>query len=118
MQGRRAPSFLLTKKNPAPAGDDDGRIRPEARHSPMYLSIASRSGADREKSRPLGGLVPERRSMEQSYDRWGGREVALLLLNTSPRSWYSLGTEDKSGGGYVVGLDVVAGMVADRRQLE
>ena len=99
MHGRSVPSFLLTKKNPAPAGDDDGRMRPEARHSPMYLSMASRLGADREKSRPLGGLVPERRLMAQSYDRWGGREVALLLLNTSPRSWYSLGTEDKSGGG-------------------
>ena len=44
--------------------------------------------------------------------------MALLLLKTSPRSWYSLGTEDRSGGGYVVGLDVDAGMVVDRRQVE
>ena len=58
MQGRSDPSFLLTKKNPAPAGDEDGRMSPEVRHSP------------------------------------------------------------KSGGGYVVGLDVDAGMVADRRQVE
>ena len=31
---------------------------------------------------------------------------------------YSLGTVDKSGGGYLVGLDVDAGMMADRRHGE
>ena len=66
MHGRSDPSFLLTKKNPAPVGDKEGRMRPVARHSPMYLSMARRSGADKEKRQPLGGLVPERRSMEQS----------------------------------------------------
>ena len=84
----------------------------------MYLSMAKRSGAEREKRWPLGGLVPERRSMAQLYDRWGGSDVAWLLLNTSPRSWYSDGTVDKPGGGYVVGLDVGAGMVADWRHME
>ena len=103
MQGRSDPSFLLTKKKPASAGDEEGRMSPEARHFPMYLSIARCSGADWEKSRPLGGLVPERRSMEQSYERWGGRDVTLLLLKTSPRSWYSLGTEDKSLGWWRIG---------------
>ena len=56
--------------------------------------------------------------MEQSYDRWGGKDVAWLLLITSPRSWYSEGTVDRSGGGYLVGLDVGAGMVADWRHVE
>ena len=32
--------------------------------------------------------------------------MALLLLKTSPRSWYSSGTVDTLGGGYMVGLDV------------
>ena len=44
--------------------------------------------------------------------------MALLLLKTSPRSWYSSGMVDKSGGGYLVGLNMDAGMVADRRHVE
>ena len=66
MHGRSYPSFLLTKKNLALAGDEEGQMSPVAKHSPMYLSMARRSGADREKRRPLGGLVPERRLMAQS----------------------------------------------------
>lgn len=31
MQGRSVLSFLSTKKNPAPAGDEDGRMMPAAR---------------------------------------------------------------------------------------
>ena len=41
-------------------------MSPVAKHSPMYLSMTRRSGAERDKRRPLGGLVPERRSMAQS----------------------------------------------------
>ena len=72
-------------------------MRPAARLSPMYFSMASHSGADREKSRPLGGLVPTRRSIAQMYARWGGSDVARLLLKTSLRSWYCGGMEDRSG---------------------
>ena len=79
MQGLRLPSFFPTKKNPAPAGDDEGRMSPAAKLSPMYLSIARRSGAEREKRRPLGGLVPARRLIMQSYTRWGGSDVSATF---------------------------------------
>ena len=72
-------------------------MRPAARLSPMYLFIASRSGAEREKRQPLGGLVPARRSIAQSYARWGGSDVVRLLLKTSPSSRYCENTEDRSG---------------------
>lgn len=51
-----------------------------------------------EKRRPLGGEVPGRRSTAQSYDRGRGRDVALVLQKTSPRSWYLAGTVERSGG--------------------
>ena len=35
MQGHSEPSVLPTKKNPAPAGDDDGRINPAFREAEM-----------------------------------------------------------------------------------
>lgn len=38
------------------------------------------------------------RSIEQSGERWGGRERACRSLNTSPRSWYSSGAADSTGG--------------------
>ena len=47
IQGRRVESFFLTKKKTAPRGDDEGRMRPEAKESWMYVSIASFSGRDR-----------------------------------------------------------------------
>ncbi len=74
MQGRREPS-LFTKKNPAPAGEEEGRMRSAFKDSLIYLSMASLSGPDREYKRPLGGEVPGRRSMAQSYGRWGGKDV-------------------------------------------
>lgn len=66
MQGRRVLSLLSTKKNPAPAGEEDGRMMPAASELLMYSSMALVSGADREKSLPLGGDEPGRRSMAQS----------------------------------------------------
>ena len=35
--------------------------------------------------------------MAQSYGRCGGREVALDLLKTPLKSWYSAGTPTRSG---------------------
>ncbi len=96
MQGRREPSFFFTKKNPAPAGEEEGRMRPAFKDSLIYLSMASLSGPDREYKRPLGGEVPGRRSMAQSYGRWGGKDVARDLLKTRQRSWYSAGTPERS----------------------
>ena len=71
---------------------------------------------EREKRRPLGGLVPGSRLISQSYDRWGGREVARFLLNTSPKSWYSTGTDDRSGGVTVLSWGGGRGPAADWRQ--
>ena len=66
MQGLRDLSFLPTKKKPAPAGDEEGRMIPAAKEDRMYSSMACRSGAEREYKRPLGDEVPGRRSMAQS----------------------------------------------------
>lgn len=75
MQGRSVLSFLSTKKNPAPAGDEDGRMMPAARddeREAMSQYIKSSLGGEE-----LGG---------------GGREVALALLKTSWRSREQAGT--------------------------
>ena len=57
-------------------------MMPAARELLMYVSIAFLSGADKEKSRPLRGDVPGCKLMAQSYGRWGGSDVALVLLKT------------------------------------
>ena len=66
MQGRSVLSFFSTKKKPAPAGDEEGRMMPAARPSLIYVSIAPLSGTDREYRRPLGGVAPGWRLMAQS----------------------------------------------------
>ncbi len=66
MQGRREPSFFPTKKNPAPAGEEEGRMSPAARESEIYFSMASLSGAESEYNMPLGGDIPGTRSIAQS----------------------------------------------------
>ncbi len=66
MQGRREPSFFPTKKNPAPAGEEEGRMSPAARESEIYFSMASLSGTESEYNLPLGGDIPGTRSMAQS----------------------------------------------------
>lgn len=59
MQGRRPPSFLAKKKNPAPAEEEDGRMMPAASAVEIYSCIASCSGAESEKSLPLGSMDSE-----------------------------------------------------------
>ncbi len=56
MHGRSPPSFFFTKKNPAEAGDVDGRMKPLASSSSMYAFMASDSGCDRGKTRPWVGV--------------------------------------------------------------
>ena len=84
MQGRRDLSFFPTKKNPAPAGNDDGRLIPAAKESLIYLSIALVSGADREKNRLLeGGSAREEVNSTVIWTMWRrqrrGPDVKNLL---------------------------------------
>ncbi len=58
MQGRSPPSFFLTKKNPAEAGDVDGLMNPLVSSSSIYDFIDSASGWDRGKILHLGGCEP------------------------------------------------------------
>lgn len=55
MQGHRDLSFFSTKKKPALAGDEDGRMIPAARDSSTYFLIARVSGPEREYNPSLGG---------------------------------------------------------------
>ena len=87
MQGLRNPSFLPTKKKPAPAGDEDGRIKPAFSDVLMYSFVASLSGPETEYNWPFGMVDPGIRSMAQSYGRCGGRDMALVLLKTSQSEW-------------------------------
>ncbi len=82
MQGRRPPSFFLTKKNPADAGDFDGTIKPFDNSSSMYCFIVSDSGCERGKILPLGGVNPGMRSMVQSLGRCRG--CLECLAQTDP----------------------------------
>jgi hypothetical protein len=66
MHGRRDLSFLETKKNPAPTGEEEGLMMPAERDSLMYFSMASLSGRDKLYRRLLGKGAPGRRSMGQS----------------------------------------------------
>ena len=84
------------KHDTSVAWNEEGQIMPAASKF-MDLSMALVSGVDKEKSRPLGGEVPGRRSTVQSYGQCGGSEVARALLNTSFKSWYSDGTPERSG---------------------
>lgn len=76
MQGLREP-----KKNPAPTGEVEWRMIPAARES-MYFSILWRSGLVRLNRLLEGSRAPGRRSIAQSYGRWGGKKRALDLLKT------------------------------------
>lgn len=49
MHVQSEPAFLATKKQPAPAGDDEGWINPSPKGSWMYCSIASVLGLEREE---------------------------------------------------------------------
>ena len=48
---------------------------------------------------PRGGEVPSSRSILRSNLQCGASLVALALLNTSAKSWYSSGIPERSGGG-------------------
>ena len=82
MQGLKDPSLLSTKKNPTPAGDDEGRIRPTFSDVVRYSVMASFSSPEKEYRRPLGI-----RSTAQSYEWCGGRDRALVLLKTLLSWW-------------------------------
>ncbi len=110
-------AVFFTKKNPAPAREEDGTMIWAARDSVRYFSKASRSGAEREYSLPRGGMVPGRRSILQSYGQWGGKDVARERLKTARRSRYSSGTPDKSpGSSWNTETEETAG-TADTKQL-
>ncbi len=91
MHGRRPPPFFFTKKNPADAGEVDGRMKPLANSSSMYALMASDSGWERGNTLPFVGIAPGSRSIAQSLDRCSGSCDALDLLKASERSWYSTG---------------------------
>lgn len=86
MQARSDLSFFSTKKNPAPTGDEEGRIMPAAKESEMYVSIASRSGCEMLYKRLVGNGAPGSNSIAKSYGRWGGNDLALSLQKTSAKS--------------------------------
>ncbi len=62
MYGRSPPSFFLTKKNPAEAGEVDGLMKPSGK------IVGFPSG----NILLLGGMVPGINSMAQSTERWVG----------------------------------------------
>jgi len=64
-QKGRNPATTPTKKNPAPTGEEEGRMKPSARESWMKLSIASLSGRDGLKTRLEGEGAPWSRLMAQ-----------------------------------------------------
>ena len=57
MHRHKVLSFFSTKKNPAPAGEDEGCINPAARESPMQVSIGLVPSPDSEYSHPRDGVV-------------------------------------------------------------
>lgn len=71
MQDERVLSFS-TKKNPAPTGEEEGRMSPTAKDSLMYVSMTSSSGLDRLYNF-LVGLC-------------GGKKWDIFLLKTCLRS--------------------------------
>ena len=58
----------------------------------MNIQSAPNSVWDREYTVPSGGLAPSSKSMWRSYSRCGASVVALALLKTSAKAWYSWGT--------------------------
>lgn len=86
MQERSDLSFFSTKKNPAPAGDEEGQMMPAANKLLMYFSMALVSGADKEKP---GWRCAGQEVYCTVVGTVRGKEKAQALLNTSLRSMYS-----------------------------
>ena len=63
----------------------------------MKVWSAPNSVWDREYTVPSGGLVPSSKSMWRSYSQCRVSMVALALLKTSAKSWYSWGTPERLG---------------------
>ncbi len=94
MHGPSLPSFFLTKKNPAEAGDVDGLMKPLESSSSINNLITSASGCHKVKILPLVGWEPGWRSMAQSPFLCGGSWEALILLKFVASLWYSAGSCD------------------------
>lgn len=58
MHGLRDPSFLETKKKPAPAADEEGQISPAFSEVSIWSFMATVSGPEIEYRRRLGTLEP------------------------------------------------------------
>lgn len=65
--GAEALVLLLDKEESRPYREMEGRIRPAATESVIYLSIASFSGLERLYNRLVGRADPGYKSMVQSY---------------------------------------------------
>ena len=63
----------------------------------MNVRSTPNSVWDREYTVPSGGLVPSSKSMWRLYLRCGASMVALALLKTSAKLWYSWGTPERLG---------------------
>ena len=98
MHGRSEPSFSLMKKKPAPSGEEDGRIKPEASDSLMYFSIDSQL-RPRQFIKAAGWERRPRQQVDPAVVGTVGRRLrvsAYCFLKTSSRSWYSLGIHNRS----------------------
>ena len=67
IQGRRDPSFFPTKKNPAPAGEDEGCIKAASNEVVMRSFMAFFSGPEMEYRWPLGIVDPGSWSLWQGW---------------------------------------------------
>ena len=63
----------------------------------MKVQSAPNLVCEREYTVPSRGLAPSSKSMRRSYSQCGASVVALALLKTSAKSWYSWGTPERLG---------------------
>ena len=64
----------------------------------MNVQSTLNSVCEREYTVPSRGLAPSSRLMQRSYLQCGVSVVALALLKTSAKLWYSWGTPERLGG--------------------
>ena len=96
-QSRSKPSFFFTNRTGAAWGEDIRQMKPKQRFSLMKAQRASSSMGEREYSLLGGGEVPSSSSILRSYSQCRVRTDAFALLKMSAKSWYSLGTTERSG---------------------